>query len=565
MFLRLAPMIALLLSSPVMAGQVADYLFAGGTIYTADDASPKARAVAVADGRIIFVGDEKGAMRLVGPKTKSISLKGAVLYPGLTDSHVHLAGVGNREITLNLEGSPSIVAVQKALADYAKANPTDPIIIGRGWIETHWPEKRFLSARDIDAVVDARPVILTRADGHALVANKAAMKAMGIDRTTPDPDGGRIAKDSNGEPDGMFVDHAQSLMAGLMKAPSAEQYLRQVKIGAEVYAKLGWTGAHTMSTSYGELMAAEALAAKSELPLRVYAAVTKEAMDKLLTGLGAIPTAARPGTNDLVSARTVKIYMDGALGSRGAALLAPYSDSDTRGLILMKHEEAAPFLAAMLRAGVQVAAHAIGDAGNRMALDWFEEAFAAVPPDQRAVAEPRWRIEHAQIISPADIERFAKLGVIASMQPSHAIGDLFFAPSRLGPDRLNGAYAWNSLIQSGALVVGGSDAPVERGEPMIEFYAAIARRDLKGFQDAKTWHPEQAVSRDQALKMFTLWPAKAAFMEKDLGSINVGKRADFTILDQDIMKIDAPQILKTKALMTMIDGKIAYQAPGFGK
>jgi predicted amidohydrolase YtcJ len=200
-----------------------------------------------------------------------------------------------------------------------------------------------------------------------------------------------------------------------------------------------------------------------------------------------------------------------------------------------------------------------------MALDWFEEAFAAVPPDQRAVAEPRWRIEHAQIISPSDIPRFAKLGVIASMQPSHAIGDLFFAPSRLGPERLNGAYAWNSLIQSGALVVGGSDAPVERGEPMIEFYAAIARRDLKGFQDAKTWHPEQAVSRDQALKMFTLWPAKAAFMEKDLGSINIGKKADFTILDQDIMKIDAPQILKTKALMTMIGGKIAYQAPGFGK
>ncbi len=563
MFIRALCALSLLTVTGAIAGPTADMIFSGGRIYTADDKAPVANALAIGNGRILYVGDEKGSSVFIGPKTKLVGLKGASVYPGLTDSHVHLAGVGNREVTLNLEGMPSIIAVQKALSDYSKANESDPIIIGRGWIETHWPEGRFLSAADIDSVESARPVILSRADGHALVANGAAMKAAGIDRNTPDPDGGRIMKLENGEPNGMFVDHAQGLLRTLLAEPTPAQYLKQVKIGAEVYARLGWTGAHTMSTAYEELMAAQKLAAKSELPLRIYAAVTKEAMAKLLTG-ATIPTGALANSNDLVSARTVKIYVDGALGSRGAALLEPYADADTHGLILMKHDEAAPFLAAMLRAGVQVATHAIGDAGNRLVLDWYEEAFAAVPVSERAVADPRWRIEHAQIISPADISRVAKLGVVASMQPSHAIGDLFFAPSRLGSDRLAGAYAWNTLIKSGALVIGGSDAPVERGDPMIEFYAAVARRDLNGFQDPKTWHPEQAVSRDQALKMFTLWPARAAFMEDSLGSITVGKKADLTILNQDIMTIPAPEILKTKALMTVLGGKVAYRAKDFG-
>src|SRR6185436_19120825 len=249
------------------------------------------------------------------------------------------------------------------------------------------------------------------------------------------------------------------------------------------------------------------------------------------------------------------------LGSRGAALLAPYSDSpSSTGLLVNQPEALAPILREALKRGIQIETHAIGDRGNRLVLDLYEQAFAAVPAKDRAVAEPRWRVEHAQILSPQDIPRFAKLGVIASMQPSHAIGDLFFAPARLGPDRLVGAYAWKSLLDSGAVIVAGSDAPVEAGDPRIEFYAAVARRSLDGKADAN-WHLEQRVSRQQALKMLTLAPAYAAFQEKERGSIEVGKQADFTVFASDLMRIPDRDILSARVAMTIIGGEVAYSAP----
>ncbi|MDQ3315343.1 MAG: amidohydrolase family protein, partial [Verrucomicrobiota bacterium] len=247
-------------------------------------------------------------------------------------------------------------------------------------------------------------------------------------------------------------------------------------------------------------------------------------------------------------------------GSRGAALLEKYADADSSGFLTNTEENLRPLFEKALRRGIQVQTHAIGDRGNRFVLDLYEAAFKAVPLAERKVPKPRWRIEHAQIVSPQDIPRFAKLGVIPSMQPSHAIGDLFFGPSRLGNERLAGAYAWQSLIKSGAIIPGGSDAPVERGEPMIEFYAAVTRKDQKGFS-AEGWHPEQAVSREQALKMFTAWPAFAAFEEKDRGSIEVGKLADLTVLSADILKIPPPEILKTRCMMTVIAGEIVYERP----
>jgi hypothetical protein len=258
--------------------------------------------------------------------------------------------------------------------------------------------------------------------------------------------------------------------------------------------------------------------------------------------------------------RTIKVVSDGALGSRGAALLQPYADApNTTGLMTVKQEVLAPMLALALEKGVQVETHAIGDRANRFTLDEYERAFSAVPVARRKVAEPRWRIEHAQVLDLADIPRLAKLKVIPSMQPSHAIGDLHFAPSRVGVARLKGAYAWQSLIKTGAPIAGGSDAPVERGEPMIEFYAAVARKDPKGFQ-GEGWHPEEAVSREQALKMFTLWPAFAAFEEKLRGSIEVGKLADFSIFSSDIMNIPEMEILKTRNVMTVINGEVVYEA-----
>jgi predicted amidohydrolase YtcJ len=257
--------------------------------------------------------------------------------------------------------------------------------------------------------------------------------------------------------------------------------------------------------------------------------------------------------------RTIKVIFDGALGSRGAALLKPYSDApNTSGYLTEKEEDLRPMFKDALRRGIQVETHAIGDRANRVILDLYEQAFKAVPPEQRKIREPRWRVEHAQILDPGDLPRFAKLGVIPSMQPSHAISDLFFAPARLGMERLAGAYAWQSLIKSGCIIPGGSDAPVERGEPMIEFYAAVARKSVKGFS-GEGWHPEQAVSREQALKMFTLWPAYVAFEENDKGSIEVGKLADFTVLSADIMKLPESEILNTRAEMTVIGGEILYQ------
>jgi len=241
-------------------------------------------------------------------------------------------------------------------------------------------------------------------------------------------------------------------------------------------------------------------------------------------------------------------------------LLGPYSDApDTSGFLTVKVEDLRPMLVEALRKGIQVETHAIGDKANRFILDEYETALKAVPTSERKVADPRWRVEHAQIVNPADIPRFAKLGIIPSMQPSHAIGDLFFAPKRLGMDRLAGAYAWESFIKSGVVVPGGSDAPVERGEPMIEFYAAVARKDQTGFS-GEGWHPEEAVTREQALKMFTIWPAYAAFEEKLRGTIEVGKLADLTILSADIMTIPAPEILKTRNVMTVINGEIVYEA-----
>jgi predicted amidohydrolase YtcJ len=260
-----------------------------------------------------------------------------------------------------------------------------------------------------------------------------------------------------------------------------------------------------------------------------------------------------------LNCRAIKVSFDGALGSKGAALLEKYSDYDTSGFLKWKESDLLPMFEAALRNGIQVWTHAIGDRANRETLNYYEKTFQRVPPDQRKVREPRWRVEHAQIVAPEDIPRFAQLGVIPSMQPSHAIGDLHFAVSRLGLKRLEGAYAWRSFIQSGSKICGGSDAPVERGEPMIEFYAAVARKDLKGFS-GDGWHPEQAVSRDQALRMFTIWAAYAAFEESNRGSIETGKAADLTALSRDIMKISEPEILQTRCLMTVVNGEIVHSA-----
>lgn len=550
----------LLLATPAAAAapEPADLVFWGGPIHTAEEATPTVEAVAVRAGRIVHAGPRAGAQALVGPTTQVVDLRGAALFPGFTDAHMHLDGVGQRALSLDLSTEPSLASLLATVAARVARQPPGSLLTGGGWIETHWPEKRFPTRQDLDAVAPDLPVLLTRADGHALVANSAALRAAGIDADTVAPEGGEILRDAEGRPTGMLIDTAMSLVAGLRREPTVEERRRAYAEGAALYARLGWTGVHTMGTPLEDVPIQEALLAEGALPLRVYNLVRR------IDGERLVAEGPRQSGDGRIVTRGVKLFADGALGSRGAALLEPYADAPGRGLVLLAPAETAPFLAAALKSGIQVATHAIGDRANRLVLDAYEAAFAAVPAGQRALAEPRWRVEHAQIVAPADRPRFATLGVIASMQPSHAIGDLHFAPARLGPEsaRLGDSYAWRSLLESGALVAGGSDAPVEVGDPRIEFYAAVARRDLAGFS-GPGWHPEQALDRQAALRLFTLAPAYAAFQERDLGSIAVGKKADLTVFSADLMTVPVEEIPKARALLTVVDGTIAYRAEGW--
>jgi len=534
---------------------IAELVFINGAVYTANDRQPTAEAVVTGGDRIIYVGDNAGARRFIVKNTRVIDLQGRALLPGFTDSHQHLAGVGFREMNLNLEGTTSLQDfLAKVKARVGQAKPGE-WVTGRGWIETFWQPPLFPTRADLDNVAPNNPVILGRADGHGAVVNSAALKLAGIDKNTPNPFGGEISKDANGEPNGMLLDAAQSLVRRHIPDTTAADAERAIILGVTRNISLGWTQVQDAGGSYPEVELFKKLYSEGKIKLRIFKAIhgPSESSARLLAD-GPIIGAY----NHRFTLRTIKVVSDGALGSRGAALLAPYADKpDTKGFLTVKQEEFAPMLTQALKVGVQVETHAIGDYANRFTLDEYEKAFKAVPAAQRKVSDPRWRIEHSQIVNPADIPRFAKLGVIPSMQPSHAIGDLHFAPSRLGIPRLAGAYAWQSLIKSGSIIPGGSDAPVERGEPLIEFYAAVARKDQKGFTGAG-WHAEEAVTRDQALKMFTIWPAYAAFEDKLRGSIEVGKLADLTIFSADIMKIPEPEILKARCVMTVINGEVVF-------
>ena len=543
--------LALLLAGTAASAQAQNLIIHGGPIYTGVDGAAPAQQVTVVDGRITYVGP----MRLEATAPDEyIDLKGAALFPGFTDGHAHLDGIGWRELTLNLEGSSSVADAMAKLSAWAQAHPDGPIV-GRGWIETRWPEARFLTAADLDAAAPGRVVLLGRADGHAVVASTAALIAAGITAETAAPAGGEILKGPDGRPTGLLVDAAETLVAGLMPQADPEALRAAYRAGFRVEAEYGWTGIHSMSVPWKDVALLEAMAEAGEAPLRIYNSVTPDGAEPLFA------SGPRSVADGRMITRAVKYYADGALGSRGAALFAPYADRpDTTGLMQLTEQQIVPLYQQALRRGIQITTHAIGDLGNASVIEWYQQALAGVAASDRPNGEDvRWRIEHAQILRPADYHWFKDLPIIASMQPSHAIGDLYFAPARLGDARLDGAYAWHSLADMGVIVVGGSDAPVERGAPLIEFYAAVARADLEGFQ-GPDWRAGEAVDRATALKMFTLWPAYASFREAELGTIEVGKRADFTAFDVDLMTAPFADIPKGKAVLTVVDGVVAYRA-----
>jgi len=515
-------------------------VFTGGTIYTGNGMETVEAVTVDGDGRIVAVSPPT-SQDWDDSDVTLVDLDGAVMFPGFVDGHAHLQGIGERELTLNLEGTASIGELVTRIESELQGAPEDQLLFGRGWIETGWPEGRMPTAADLDAVSPDNPVILTRADGHALVANSAALAAADVTDETADIDGGKIERDADGKATGILIDNAMGQVFALVSAPTDEDIVRAYVIGSENYSARGWTGVHNMSVNPSHASVLERLDLEGRMPLRLHNAFDESGFEV---------AATRAHETDTITNRSVKLYMDGALGSRGALLIEPYSDRpDTSGLSLMQPELLFIAMEMADQNEVQLAIHAIGDLANRHILDSFEAG--------EYNADNRWRIEHTQILHPDDIARVGSLGLIASMQPSHAIGDLKFAPDRLGQGRLYGAYAWQSLLTTGAIVVGGSDAPVETGTPQIEFYAAVARKDLEGFSN-EDWNAEEALSREQALTLFTSAPAYAGFMEDDLGTIAVGKLADFTVFDRDLMTIPEAEILQANTVMTVVHGEIVF-------
>ena len=532
-------------------------ILVNASIYTGASSQPRAEAVLAIDGRIAYVGTSAEALKRAPPGVRKLNLGGLTVLPGLTDSHAHLAGIGWRELYFDLTGVESLAALQRRLRERA-ASDKSAWIVGRGWIESRWKPAAFPARQDLDEIVTDRPVILERIDGHAIVVNSLALKIAGVTRDTPNPPGGEILKDPvTGEPNGMLIDNARPLVEDLVPPPTDAQTRLALETGANRSLRVGWTQLQYAGTTDTEIRLLCELYAERKITLRIYAAIEGPGPDAerfLARG------RSEESCDDRLVVRGIKLYMDGALGSRGAALLAPYSDSpQSTGLLRNNPDVILGLATEALKKGIQVETHAIGDRGNRLVLDAYEKAFAAVPVSERPVAEPRFRIEHAQVLAPSDIPRFAKLGVIASMQTSHAISDMYFAPKRLGPDRIKGAYAWRSLLDAGAIITGGTDAPVEQGDPIIEFYAAVTRRTLDGFA-GPDWGLEQRFTREEALRLLTYWPAYAAFQEKERGTIEAGKLADFTVLSADIMQVPDSQIMNTRVVYTIIGGDVVFES-----
>ncbi len=533
----------------------ASLIVTNASIYTADSTNPRAEALAVAGDRIIFVGSSTDATALASAGTTVIDAGGRPLYPGFIDAHAHLHNLSLILATLDLRGVPSYDSMVAVVAAKATQTPRGTWIRGRGWDQNLWgtefPTNALLSRATPD-----NPVYLRRVDGHAALVNQAALRLAGITRNTPDPQGGRIIRDANGEPTGVLTDVAFQLVERVI--PRDDQAtLKATAIPAIAEAnRYGLTGIHDPGIAAPDLLAYEALAREGRFNLRSYLMILAESdTDRFVAGQ--LAQKPRLGLyNGHIWVRAVKIELDGALGSRGAALLAPYSDDPgNRGYFRVPPEQMARIVMQALAAGYQMAIHAIGDRANRVVLDTYSEALRKVPTQDH-----RFRIEHAQILAPEDIPRFAQLGIIPSMQGSHQASDMSWATSRLGPERVKGAYAWRSLRETGVIIPNGSDAPVESINPLVSFHAFVTRQDADN-NPPGGWFPAQRLSRDEALLGMTLWPAYASFMENDVGSLSVGKYADFVILDRDIMTVPVEEILASKVVRTVLGGKTVFEQP----
>ena len=531
----------------------ADLIVTNARIYTVDEARPFGAALAVKDGRVLFVGSEREALALRGSSTRLIDAHGNTIVPGIVDAHEHLLEVGFSLATVNLADTRSYDEVVRRVVERVSQAPSGRWIQGRGWDQNKWGDTRFPTHDALSRVTPNNPVILTRIDGHAILVNAAAMKAAGITAATKDPVGGRLERTATGEPTGVFVDNAKELIQRVVPPPTKDEIHQATLAAIKESQRYGLVGVHDAGEPRDVIDIFEEMARAGEFGLRGYIMVSDDSAAIAHYFARGPQSALYDGH---IWIRTIKLYADGALGSRGAALLDPYADDPKNtGLLLSPPEHIKDVATRALKAGFQVATHAIGDRGNRIVLDAYEAALTAIP-----TTDHRFRIEHAQILNFADIPRFARLGVIPSMQAVHQSSDMTWAPTRLGYARSFGAYAWRSLLNTGVVVPNGSDAPVERVNPLYSFHAAVTRADDNDWPPGG-WFPAEKMTRDEALKSITIWPAFAAFQEQTLGSLSPGKYADFVILDQDIMTVPDQRILKTTVLATYIGGKAVYERP----
>lgn len=520
--------------------------------YTIESDSLLSFSTLIVDGGRVFAvgGDDLASEYLDLPSITAVDLEGKTLLPGIIDAHGHVMGLGFQELQINLAGITSLQGTLQVLKEYADANPELDWIIGRGWNQTLWDENRFPTATDLDQVIPDRPVWLSRVDGHAGWANTKAMQLAQISSDTPDPLGGRIIRDTRSRPTGVFIDAAEGYVQTVVPESTKEEQALALEAAFSLLSSYGVTSVHDAGVGVGTWELYKDFAIQGKLQTRIYGMISGagRVFDQL-SSEGPIKSLY----DDRLALRSVKLYSDGALGSRGAALIEDYHDDPgNKGLLFIDQEEMNSMVEKVVSKGYQANIHAIGDAANRQVLDALGYAQKLHPnKDQRN------RIEHAQVVALEDIVRFKDLDIIASMQPTHATSDKNMAEDRVGPQRIKGAYAWQSFLEQGTVVASGSDFPVESANPFLGFYASITRKDIQG-NPLSGWYSNEAMDRVQTLKSFTIDAAYAGFQEGVLGSLEPGKWADFIIIDQDIMIVPDSMLWQTKVLQTWVAGEKVF-------
>jgi predicted amidohydrolase YtcJ len=534
----------------------ADMVLTGGKVATVDEAFSIREAVAVRDGRIVYVGDSGGAAAFVGSNTRRIDLGGALVLPGLVDAHAHMYSLGHELASLDITGTRSLEEIVSRVAERVRTAEPGEWIVGGRWDQTTWADTSFPVHDSLSAVSPDNPVFLMRVDGNAAFANAKALELAGITRDTPDPAGGVIHRKASGDPTGVLINRGMDVVEAITPADSPEQYEAKLRAAIDLAASYGLTGWHEAGVTPAEIAIYRDMVRRKALKLRCYAMLGDERNPETPGDLVAHFRANRVEDDDgrMFAVRSVKLFFDGALGSRGAAFDQPYADDPgNTGLLRISKDYVERVADAALQTGMQVSTHCIGTRGNRLALEAYENALRSHP-----VRDHRFRIEHAQFVETGEVAAFVRLGVIPSMQPTHATSDMRFVEERVGPERAERGYAWRDMLDSGLIVPAGSDFPVESADPLLGIYAAVTRSDLEG-QPEGGWYPAQRMTVEEAIRGFTIWAAFAGFREDVLGSIEVGKLADFTVLDKDILSVPPREIPLAEVLYTIVGGAIVYE------